>query len=124
MAVADDIRIELGRPLDSAEANRISLYEPRVRADIDRHARLSGLTITDLDAEAVERFVGAAILRKMRNPTGTDRIEVGVDDGRIVQRFPDGRLDYLPEWWAWLGLPAPTETAVGADWSGSIPYAR
>lgn len=123
MALAEQIRIHIGRPLGEIEKEQAELWEGWIRADIEAAARRVSLSVSQLDPTQVERFLVAAIARRMTTTFGVRREDVAVDDGRVSYTYDSPQMEYLPEWWAWLGLPDP-HAATGAGWSGSISYAR
>ena len=122
MAIAHDVATNLGRPLTGSESDQVAMWARWIDADIDRQATMSGLAPSMIDFEARERFTVAAISHRIQNPRRATRVSVGVDDGRVALDVPDAAMEYLPHWWAWLGLPAPDAGMSG--WSGSIPYSR
>ena len=120
MAILETLTAHLGRSLSVAEQGQAELWAGWVYSDIDAAAVKAGRDATTIPAPAVERFAVAAITRRWANPDQLARIDVSVDDGRVSRTPIDARMDYLPEWWAWLGLPDPDAATDG--WSGSIGY--
>ena len=120
MAILDTLAAHLGRPLSTAEQGQAELWAGWVSADIDAAAVKAGRDAATIPSVAVERFTIAAITRRWVNPDQLARIDISVDDGRVSRTPIDARMAYLPEWWAWLGLPDPDAAIDG--WSGSIGY--
>ena len=120
MAILETLVTHLGRPLSTAERDQAELWAGWISTDITAAASKAGRDATTIPAPAVERFTVAAITRRWANPDQLARIDVSVDDGRVSRTPIDARMDYLPEWWAWLGLPDPDAATDG--WSGSIGY--
>lgn len=93
------------------QAKSAELWASYVYADIAAAAIAAGTDMGALDGIAVQRFVVAAISRRLANPDGAESLDVQVDDARVLKRFntSDGGFGYLPEWWAWIGLPSPEQ---------------
>lgn len=107
----DDVAVNLGRPLTSAEAAQADLWIATTYKLIA--ARFHG--IGGLDQDLTDYVVTEAVSLRLRNPGGVSEMETSVDDARTVRRYSTeasaGRIVILPEWWDML---TPSGDVTGA----------
>lgn len=126
MITPENVAVELGRATPTAESiehRQWSSWITRAYAAIRRRAEFVGVAYESLDAETLDEVATYIVARRASRPIdGASQVSerVSVDDGAVQtdRRFPNayGDLYVLDEWWAMLGLSAPS-----AGWAGSIP---
>lgn len=110
MAVTlDDIATRLGVATpspDSPTGKQWSAWIGDATLLIRLRAEALGLSLEELDQDALDRVVTLAVVAMARKPDDATTVDVSVDDGRVSRRYESstGRVGILDEWWSWLGL--------------------
>ena len=110
MAVTlDDIATRLGVATptpDSATGKQWSAWIGDAELLIRLRAEALGLSLEELDQDALDRVVTLAVVAMARKPDDSTMVDVSVDDGRVSRHYSSstGRITILDEWWSWLGL--------------------
>lgn len=130
MAVTPEmIGVALGRPdsLSISESNQWSMWIDDALMLID--FRTDALEVVGpLDQAKLDYVVREAVVAHVRRPDNATQVTVAIDDASSSKTYRSsrGRIEILDEWWALLGLTAPSsgsfsvDTAVGAGVHAAI----
>ncbi len=88
-------------------------------------ARQTALEIVGpLDAPKLDYVVREAVVAHIRRPDSATQVTVAVADASTSRTYRSsrGRVEIIDEWWALLGLTAPSGGAFGIDMFGLTGY--
>ena len=119
MAVTPEmIAIALGR----ADSPTIAEYQQWWMwisdAEMLINARKDALEITDpLDEARFDYVVREAVVAHVRRPDNATQVTISVEDASTSKTYRSarGRIEIIDEWWALLGLTAPSGVAFSVD---------